>query len=175
MTARRTGNRVRATRRSPTGITQRVYQELPRCLHERVGPKRPGRAIPKVKGHAGSEMAVGATVSGPSNPTASSTELADHAAEQQSLVEAMPFNSAKSSEYGAPSIATPPEGPHQPMPSPTAGAGTLSEKNESLKTGPATLQPQSLDGSLEGKRVNSEGHALTTNQGVPVAAITKTR
>ena len=55
------------------------------------------------------------------------------------------------------------------MPSPTTGAGTLSEKNESPKTGPATLEPQSLDGSLESKRVNSEGQVLTTNQGVPVA------
>jgi catalase len=81
----------------------------------------------------------------------------------------MPFNAAKASEYGASSAALPPEGPHETMPSPTAGAGTLSEKNESLKTGPATLEPQSLDGSLESKRVNSEGQTLTTNQGVPVA------
>ena len=55
------------------------------------------------------------------------------------------------------------------MPSPSTGAGTLSEKNESLKTGPATLEPQSMDGSLESKRVNSAGQVLTTNQGVPVA------
>jgi len=55
------------------------------------------------------------------------------------------------------------------MPSPTTGAGTLSEKNESLKTGPATLAPRSLAGSLESKRVNSADQILTTNQGVPVA------
>jgi catalase len=114
-------------------------------------------------------MAVGTTVSGPSHPTASLTELADHAAEQQALAETMPFNSVKRSEYGAPSTSAPPEGPHQPMPSPSTGAGTLSEKNESLKSGPATLEPQSLEGTLESKRIYSEGQALTTNQGVPVA------
>ena len=133
------------------------------------GGKSPSRATAKDKGQGGSETAVGTTVSGPSHPIASFTELADHAAEQQTLAEAMPFNSAKPFEYGARSKSGPPEGPHQSMPSPTTGAGTLSEKNESLKTGPATLEPQSLDGSLESKRVNSEGHALTTNQGVPVA------
>ena len=129
--------------------------------------KSPVRATSKDIGQVGSEKAVGTTASGPSHPTPSQTELADHAAEQQSLVDAMPFNSAKSSEYG--STSPPPEGPHEPMPSPTTGAGTLSEKNESLKTGPATLEPQALDGSLDSKRVNSEGQVLTTNQGVPVA------
>jgi catalase len=113
-------------------------------------------------------MAVGTTVSGPSHPTPPLTELADHAAEQQTLVEGMPFNSAKPSEYGARSAAAPVEGPHQLMPSPTTGGGTLSEKNESLKTGAPALEPQSLDGSLEPKRVNSAGQVLTTNQGVPV-------
>ena len=130
--------------------------------------KQAARANSKHKGHAGSESALGTTVSGPSHPTASRTELADHAAEQQKLAQAMPFNSAKPLEY-APRTSTPPEGPHQLMPSPTAGAGTLSERNESPKTGPATLEPQSLDGSLEGKRVNSNDQALTTNQGVPIA------
>jgi catalase len=131
--------------------------------------KSPGGVTSKDKGQVGSEMAVGTTASGPSHPTASLTDLADHAAEQQSLAESMPFNAAKPAEYGAPSKSGAPEGPHQPMPSPSTGAGTLSEKNESLKTGPATLEPQSLDGSLESKRVNSAGQALTTNQGVPVA------
>jgi catalase len=131
--------------------------------------KSPGGVTSKDKGQVGSEMAVGTTASGPSHPTASLTDLADHAAEQQSLAESMPFNAAKPAEYGAPSKSGAPEGSHQPMPSPSTGAGTLSEKNESLKTGPATLEPQSLDGSLESKRVNSAGQALTTNQGVPVA------
>jgi catalase len=129
------------------------------------GGKAPARTKPNAKG---SDMAVGTTVSGPSHPTPPLTELADHAAEQQALVEGMPFNSAKPSEYGARSTGAPVEGPHEPMPSPTTGAGTLSEKNESLKTGAPALEPQSLDGSLGPKRVNSAGQVLTTNQGVPV-------
>jgi catalase len=132
------------------------------------GGKAPARTKPKTKSQVASDMAEGTTVSGPSHPTPPVTELADHAAEQQALAEGMPFNSAKPSEYGARFTAAPVEGVHEPMPSPTTGAGTLSEKNESLKTGGPALEPQSLDGSLEPKRVNSAGQVLTTNQGVPV-------
>jgi len=121
----------------------------------------------KMPARSGSK-AVGTTSSGPSRPVVSTTELADHAAEQQALVEAMPFNAAKPSEYGASAADAPMEGPHESMPSPTTGAGTLSEINESAKTGAAALEPQSLGGSLENKRVNSAGRFLTTNQGVPV-------
>jgi catalase len=135
----------------------------------KTGGKSPTRATPKSKRPPRSERAVGTTVSGPSHLTSGINEVADHAAEQQELAEAVPFNSAKPSEYRASSTSAPVEGPHQSMPSPTTGAGTLSEKNESGKTGPATLGPQSLPGSLESKRVNSEGQHLTTNQGVPVA------
>jgi catalase len=133
--------------------------------------KLPARATSKdnTKGRVGSKSAAGTTASGPSHPPASLTELGDHAAEQEALAEATPYNAAKPSEYDPPSPLKALEGPHQPMPSATTGAGTLSEKNESPKTGPATLAPQSLDGSLESKRVNSEGQMLTTNQGVPVA------
>src|ERR1700729_2873753 len=131
--------------------------------------KSPVRAAFKGKRRVGSNKAVGTTVSGPSQPTASMTELAHHAAEQQTLAEAMPFNSAKPAEYGASSKATPPTGAHRAMPSLSSGAGTLSEKNDSLKTGSATIEPRSLDGSLESKRINSAGQVLTTNQGVPVA------
>jgi catalase len=127
------------------------------------------RATSQVKRHSGSGKAVGTTMSGPSHPSARMTELAEHAAEQQTLVEAAPYNSAKPSEYGASSSTPAPEGVHEPMPSRTTGAGTLSEKNESLKTGGAALAPHSLDGSLENKRVNPEGQVMTTNQGVPVA------
>jgi catalase len=130
--------------------------------------KPPARATSTSKGRSASDKAVGTTVSGPSHPPASTTELADHAADQERLAQAMPFNPAKKAEYDAPSNTAPPEGPHHSLPSSSAGAGTLSEKNESLKTGAATLEPQSLDGALDSKRVNSAGQMLTTNQGVPV-------
>ena len=112
----------------------------------------------------------GTTASGPSNPGPPTTELADHAAQQAALAEAMPFNAAKPGEYAPADPTKPPQGPHENMPSPTTGASTLSEKSESAKTGPATLEPQSLKGSLESKRVNSAGQVLTTNQGVPVSS-----
>jgi catalase len=130
--------------------------------------KAPARANGKSR-PKGSPKGVGSTASGPSHPPAAETEMAEHAAEQQALVEAVPFNSSKPSEYNPRSNQPAPEGAHSPMPSPTTGAGTLSEKNENAKTGSPTLEPQSLDGGLAGKRVNSAGQRLTTNQGVPIA------
>jgi len=131
--------------------------------------RQPASAAAKRHSRKGSVTAAGTTVSGPSHPTAGDTEMADHASEQQALAEAMPFNRAKTTEYGPAAAMKPVEGPHEPMPSPNAGAGTLSEKNESAKTGAALLEPGSLDGTLRNKRVNSAGQMLTTNQGVPVA------
>ena len=118
---------------------------------------------------SGSKTAVGTTVSGPAHPDkAAGTAMAVHAEEQQTLAAGMPFNSVKRSEYGAKHASAPIEGMHGEMPSDATGAGTLSEKNESAKTGKATLTTQSLDGSLAAKRVNSADQVLTTNQGVAV-------
>src|ERR1700744_5899294 len=127
------------------------------------------QAPSKKRRSLGSDTAAGTTVSGPSHQTGNRTELAVHAAEQEALAASMPFNTAKGSEYRAASSAVPVEGPHYPMPSDATGAGTLSEANASTKTGAPALEPQSLDGSLAAKRVNSAGQMLTTNQGAPVA------
>src|ERR1700744_231549 len=127
------------------------------------------QAPSKKRRSLGSDTAAGTTVSGPSHQTGNMTELAIHAAEQEALAASMPFNTAKGSEYRAASSAVPVEGPHYPMPSDATGAGTLSEDNASTKTGAPALEPQSLDGSLAAKRVNSAGQMLTTNQGAPVA------
>ena len=97
-------------------------------------------------------------------------QLAEHAAEQDSLADAMPFNPTKASEYAPADAARPSTGAHAYLPTPTTGAATLSEINVSAKTGAPALEPQSLDGSLAAKRVNSADQALTTNQGVPMAA-----
>jgi catalase len=117
-----------------------------------------------------SDTGRGTTVSGPTNSGEPATELAQHAAEEATLAQAMPFNAAKASEYAPADPTEPPEGAHEEMPSPTTGASTLSEANESPKSGAPTLQPQSLDGSLAPKRVNSAGQVLTTNQGVPISS-----
>jgi catalase len=133
------------------------------------GSARP-KSSSKAKSGQHSDTALGTTVSGPSRAGQPATELAEHAAEQEALAGAMPFNGAKASEYAPADPTAPPEGAHEDMPSPTAGASTLSEKNESSKSGAATLEPQSLDGALASKRVNSAGQVLTTNQGVPVGS-----
>ena len=136
------------------------------------GARGPARTKSSSKAKSGqqSDTALGTTVSGPSRAGQPATELAEHAAEQEALAGAMPFNGAKPSEYAPADPTAPPEGAHEDMPSPTAGASTLSEKNESSKSGAATLEPQSLDGALASKRVNSAGQVLTTNQGVPVGS-----
>jgi catalase len=132
--------------------------------------QRKSRAKPASSAKPGSsKTAVGTTVSGPSHPDpAAATAMAAHAEEQEILAGGMPFNSAKATEYRAGHASAPIEGMRTKMPSPTASAGTLSEKNESPKTGAPALKAQSLDGSLAAKRVNSVDQALTTNQGVAV-------
>jgi catalase len=136
------------------------------------GVKGPARtkSSSKTKAIQQSDTARGTSVGGPSSAAAPATELERHAAEQAALAEAMPFNAAKPTEYAPADATEPPEGAHEEMPSPTTGASTLSESNESSKTGPATLESQSLDGSLASKRVNSAGQVLTTNQGVPISS-----
>src|ERR1700722_17895078 len=92
----------------------------------------------------GSKTAVGTTVSGPSHPDpAARTALAVHAEEQEALAAGMPFNTAKPSEFNAGHASAPVEGMHDEMPSATTGAGTLSEKNESSKTGAPASDGQS--------------------------------
>ena len=113
--------------------------------------------------------AAGTTSSGPSHPGAPDTALAKHAAEQQALVASMPSNEAKAHEYGYENAVTPIAGPHTEPPSPTTGAGTLSEKNASDKTEAPALEPAAMDGGLAAKRVNDSGQALTTNQGVALS------
>lgn len=112
----------------------------------------------------------GSTAGGPSHAGAPQTALAQHAEEESALVEAMPCNATKTREYAPADPTRPPEGAHLDMPSPGTGASTLSEKNESAKNKRAALEPHSLDGSLAGRRVNSAGQVLTTNQGVPVGS-----
>ncbi len=128
------------------------------------------KSASKTKSSRQSDTGVGSTAGGPSSPSQPATEMAEHAAEQAALAEAMPFNAAKPSEYAPANPIEPPEGAHVEMPSPSTGASTLSEKNESSKSGAATFEPQSLDGSLAAKRVNSAGQVLTTNQGVPISS-----
>ncbi len=81
----------------------------------------------------------------------------------------MPFNESKAAEFGYAHAIAPVQGATVELPSLGAGASTLSEANESAKTGPAPLEPVGVDGSLEHVRVNGADQVLTTNQGVSVS------
>ncbi|MDP9064762.1 MAG: catalase, partial [Pseudomonadota bacterium] len=95
--------------------------------------------------------------------------MAAHAAEQQAMAAAVPFNSAKPAEYGLDNANAPSAGPVLDSPSAAAGASTLSEKNQSAKTGAAAVEPTAVGGGLARVRVNDAGQMLTTNHGVKVA------
>ena len=114
--------------------------------------------------------ASGLTSNGPSHPSPKpATAMGKHAAEQQSLAAGVPFNATKAGEYGLKNALSPKAGATRKMPSNTAGAGTLSEAQQSAKTGSPAIAPTAPDGALTAKRVNDEGQVLTTNQGVPVS------
>src|ERR1700760_1947363 len=68
-----------------------------------------------------SPTAVGTTNSGPSHPGAPATEMARHGAEQEALVESMPFNANKPGEYGLSGALAPEQGASSDPPSPQTG------------------------------------------------------
>ncbi|MDB5805359.1 MAG: catalase [Betaproteobacteria bacterium] len=114
-----------------------------------------------------------ATVGGPSHPGVTSDNAADmagiKAAATEEAVAGMPFNANKPGEYGD-AAREPEEGATVELPSETVAASTLSEGNESDKTGEgAESGVNHTIGSLDRVRVDSTGQALTTNQGVAVA------
>ncbi len=119
---------------------------------------------------AASPAGRGQTASGPSHPADSgASAMASLAADQEALVAAMPFNENKAAEYGLKSALNPQAGANAAMPSSAVGAATLSEANETAKTGAPAVEPTALDGALQSKRVNDAGQILTTNQGVPIS------
>jgi len=95
--------------------------------------------------------------------------LARHADEQQALAAAVPANPGKAAEYGYRNAIDPPAGFSLSPPSPTTGASSLSEANETAKVGAPALSAIAVGGDLARVRVNSTGEALTTNQGVAIA------
>ena len=84
------------------------------------------------------------------------------------MVDALPANANKAAEYGAGS-GCPFSGATVPPQDSSVVGSTLSEKNVSDKTGGAA-QPgvNAASGELPRVRADSEGQAMTTNQGVPM-------
>ena len=130
---------------------------------------RPTAARTSPSAARSSPSAVGRTSSGPSHPRDPDSALAQHAADQQTLAASMPANPAKPADYGYDHAVSPQQGASTALPSPSAGASSLSEVNESSKTGAPAREPAGLPPELTSKRVNDAGEALTTNQGVAVS------
>lgn len=91
-------------------------------------------------------------------------------AEIDDLVAQRPFNADKPSEHGRDGAARPPEGEHFAPPSHDATASSVSEANETGKSGPAAGPGEdATPGPLSKVRNDASGQRLTTNQGVPVS------
>jgi catalase len=116
-----------------------------------------------------SPSGAGSTSSGPSHGTPPETALAEVAEAHQRVASAMPSNVSKPHEFGYKHAIEPIAGQTVSMPNAEAAAGTLSEENDTGKTGAPTLEVSSVDGRLGRVRTNSVGQPLTTNQGVQIS------
>ncbi len=102
-------------------------------------------------------------------PTREGTVLAKKASDVDAAASGIPHNANKASEYDPSAAQAPPQGLSSAASSEVAGS-TLSERNASEKTGKApALGKNAAGGSLDRVRADSQGRALTTNQGVPIA------
>lgn len=124
----------------------------------------------KLRTHS-SRAAARNTQSRPSKPAAGGEDaLAQLAADQQTLAGQFPFNATKAAEHGRESAIAPPEGAHAEAPSPEVGASSLSESQDTGKTGGAAAPgAHHVVGPLTAARADGSGQVLTTNQGVSVA------
>ncbi|MEO8153259.1 MAG: catalase [Rhizobacter sp.] len=120
--------------------------------------------------NAGAKAAARKTTGRPSKPgPATDDPLARQAADVQSTVAAMPYNTNKPLEIGRKNGLKPPRGLTVEPPSAAVGASTLSEKNTSTKTTEVAPPGVCPNGSLDRVRNDASGQVLTTNQGVAVA------
>lgn len=103
-------------------------------------------------------------------PPHSEDSLSLHAQEVDTLAARMPFNPGKPAAFGQANALAPVAGEVTEPPSPATTASSVSESNDSPKSGDPQAPGQSaMAGTLERVRVDSGGQALTTNQGVPVS------
>ena len=114
------------------------------------------------------------TDSGPASPPPEAAGRGDaptqKAIDTQALAAGMPSNPNKPLEHGEANAQATPAGATVTPPSRLPGASTLSEHNDSDKTG--TVAPEGVNatiGTLDRVRVDSSGQVLTTNQGVAIA------
>lgn len=113
------------------------------------------------------------TDSGPSKSAATGTDdslAAQQQRDTEELASGMPYNANKAAEHGFENGIDPPRGGTAEPASRWPGASTLSEVNDSDKTGaPAVESLNATIERLEGARADASGQALTTNHGVRIA------
>jgi catalase len=122
---------------------------------------------------AGDKRNSRATVSGPAQPSASTSStdnLAAKVAGTQELAASMPFNAHKPAEYDPDAATAPLAGSFAVPDDPIVGSSTVTEMNGSDKVGSGgpTIGTNRTIGPLDRVRVDSTKRAITTNQGVPV-------
>lgn len=125
------------------------------------------------QGRKAADTGFGRTDSGPGLPPAKEnqqTAQMKRAAAVGAMAGAMPHNPTKPGEHGHRNALNPQKGATAPSPAREATGSTLSEANESPKTGrPAQPGINAAGGSLSRVRADSEGRMLTTNQGVKIS------
>lgn len=89
--------------------------------------------------------------------------------ETEAIAAAMPYNVNKGSEYDAEKARCPMAGARIDQPAQLATGSTLSEKNNTGKTGESALPGKALYGQLSSVQQNDSEQVMTTNQGVPIA------
>jgi catalase len=157
--------------------TTRGAQSRPDALQNPAAKRKAASRAPDAPSAtktAAGKTSARSTVSGPSRSDLAAQKKASDAAlaklaGTQALAERMPFNPNKPAEYGD-AARTPPAGATAEPDDPAVTASTLTERNESDKTGdPARpgLNPTNLP--LDRVRVDSGDRVLTTNHGVPIA------
>jgi catalase len=109
--------------------------------------------------------------SGPAKPRPDLSDALESKADAtQGLALARPFNEIKAAEFDPAGHVAPPEGPAFEPDDPSAGGSTLSEANASDKVGSGdpVIGTNRTIAPLDRVRADASGHAMTTNQGVPI-------
>ncbi|MFZ5551426.1 MAG: catalase [Pseudomonadota bacterium] len=126
--------------------------------------------MPKPKPPASPSAEPARSDSGPASPPDGGALPAQQQRDTDDLAAAFPHNETKAAEHGFENGIAPPRGATVEPTSHLPGASTLSEANDSAKTGApaveslnATIQP------LDAARVDASGQPLTTNHGVRIA------
>jgi len=133
--------------------------------------RTPARASKGLVSRAASALLDGMKSSSPDvRAEAAAGRLAEKMAGTDEMSRAFRFNAIKPAEFERKNALNPPQGQSAEPPSTDVSASTITETNSNEKTGDAASPGENPNNApLEKVRVDSEGRALTTNQGVAIA------